>query len=57
MTEQEMASDLKGRLTKVMPDSTWQVFVGRNFGAYVTYEEGKYIYFYINQMGFCVFVT
>lgn len=57
MTEQEMASDLKGRLTKVMPDSTWQVFVGRNFGAYVTYEEGKYIYFYINQIGFCVFIS
>ena len=86
MTEQEVATDLKARLTKLFPDSVWQVraaaaavrrprkasmgslglmplllatqvFVGRNFGAFVTYEEGKYIYFYINQIGFCVYAA
>lgn len=55
MTEQEVASVLKARLSKVYPDTVWQVFVGRNFGAFVTYEEGKYIYFYIGQVGFCVY--
>ena len=28
-----------------------------NFGAYVTAEDGKYIYFYINQVGFCVYAA
>lgn len=34
-----------------------QVFIGRNFGAFVTFEEGKYIYFYIGQTGFCVYAA
>jgi hypothetical protein len=34
-----------------------QVFVGRNFGSFVTFEDGKYIYFYIGQTGFCVFAA
>jgi dynein light chain LC8-type len=31
--------------------------VGRNFGSYVTFEEGHYIYFYIAQTGFVVFAA
>jgi dynein light chain LC8-type len=54
MLEMNVAQDLKARLTKSMPDYVWQVFVGRNFGAYVTAEDGKYIYFYINQVRFDV---
>ena len=50
MLEMDVAQELKARLTKAMPDYVWQVFVGRNFGAYVTAEEGKYIYFYIGQV-------
>lgn len=32
-----------------------QVFLGRNFGSYVTFVEGKYLYFYIGQVGFVVY--
>jgi hypothetical protein len=34
-----------------------QVFVGRNFGSFVTCEDGKYINFYIGQTGFCIYAA
>lgn len=34
---------------------TWNCFVGRNFGSFVTHEENNYIYFYIGQMGIVLF--
>ena len=34
-----------------------QVFVGRNFGCFVTHEDGKFMYFYIGQTGFCIFAV
>ena len=39
------------------PHCCLQVMVGRNFGSYVTFEEGHYIYFYIAQTGFVVFAA
>ncbi len=39
------------------PNFCLQVMVGRNFGSYVTFEEGHYIYFYIAQTGFVVFAA
>jgi len=35
----------------------WHCFVGRNFGAFVTHEDGKFSYFYIGQIGFLIFGT
>ena len=32
--------------------TVWHCIVGRNFGAYVTHEVDRYIYFYIGQSGF-----
>jgi dynein light chain LC8-type len=57
MTEQEVAASIKRRMTERYPADVWQVFVGRNFGSWVTHEDGKYIYFYIGQTGFCVFAS
>jgi hypothetical protein len=37
--------------------SSTQVFVGRNFGCFVTHEDGKFMYFYIGQTGFCIFAV
>lgn len=34
---------------------TWNCFVGRNFGSFVTHEEGNYIYFYVGQTGILLF--
>ena len=31
--------------------------LGRDFGAYVTHETGRYIYFYIGQKGFLIWST
>ena len=35
----------------------WHCFVGRNFGSFVTHEDGKFCYFYIGQTGFLLFGT
>ena len=35
----------------------WHCFVGRKFGCYVTHESQKFIYFYVGQMGVCLFAS
>jgi len=53
-TEQEVASFIKNEFeSKYGP--TWNCFVGRNFGSFVTHEQNNYIYFYIGQMGIMMF--
>jgi hypothetical protein len=37
--------------------SRWHCFIGRNFGCFVTHEASKFIYFYVGQMGICLFAT
>lgn len=52
--EQEVAAFIKYEFdAKYGP--TWNCFVGRNFGSYVTHEQSNYIYFYIGQMGVLLF--
>ena len=36
---------------------TWHVFVGRNLGAYVTYEAKTFLYFYMGQFAIMMFKT
>ena len=55
MDETEVATSIREVMSREYADCTWQVFVGRNFGSQVTYEETRYIYFYIGQVGFVVF--
>ena len=31
--------------------------IGRHFGAFVTHETGRYIYFYVGQKGFLLWST
>ena len=55
MDETEVATAIREVMSREWADCTWQVFVGRNFGSQVTYEETRYIYFYIGQVRcFCV---
>lgn len=52
--EQEVASFIRKEFeTKYGP--TWNCFVGRNFGSFVTHEQNNYIYFYVGQMGVLIF--
>ena len=55
MDETEVATSIREVMSREYADCTWQVLVGRNFGSQVTYEETRYIYFYIGQVGFVVF--
>ncbi|CCW68622.1 unnamed protein product [Phytomonas sp. Hart1] len=52
--EQEVAALIKAEFDKKY-GPTWNCFVGRNFGSYVTHEENHYIYFYIGQVGILLF--
>ena len=54
--EQAIAKAIKASLEGNFT-GTWHVFVGRNFGCYVTHEESKFVYFYIGQVGICIFST
>mmetsp|Transcript_5234 Transcript_5234/g.5364 ORF Transcript_5234/g.5364 Transcript_5234/m.5364 type:complete len:89 (-) Transcript_5234:130-396(-) len=55
-TEQEIAHSIKSKFEQLYP-SVWHCFVGRNFGSFVTHEASKFVYFYIGQMGICLFAT
>ena len=44
-------------LTSLSPARRWHCFVGRKFSCFVTYEDGKFIYFYIGQTGVVVFAS
>ncbi|CAM9274930.1 unnamed protein product [Choristocarpus tenellus] len=54
--EKEIANAIKAAFETLYP-SVWHCFVGRNFGCYVTHEHTKFCYFYIGQMGVCLFGT
>lgn len=52
--EQQVAAFIKKEFDgKYGP--TWNCFVGRNFGSFVTHEQNHYIYFYVGQMGIVLF--
>merc|ERR550514_2455211 len=51
--EQEIANHIKVQFEEYCP-GMWHVFVGRNFGCYVTHEKSKFIYFYVGQVGVSV---
>lgn len=55
-TEKEIAMAIKQSLQNFY-QGTWHVMVGRKFGCYCTHEQGKFAYFYIGQLGVCVFQT
>ena len=54
--ESDMAAYVKEKFEEQY-GGLWHCFVGRNFGAFVTHEENKIIYFYIQQTGFLLFGT
>ncbi|CAM9329211.1 unnamed protein product [Phaeothamnion confervicola] len=54
--EQAVASSIKSAFETMYP-SVWHCFVGRNFGCFVTHEHTKFCYFYVGQMGVCLFAT
>ena len=55
-TEKDIAAYIKAAFEEQY-GNTWHCFVGANFGAFVTHEEGRAIYFYIGQCGFFLFMT
>ena len=37
--------------------SNWHCVAGRDFGAFVTHEVGRFLFFYIGQKGFLIWAT
>ena len=56
-TDQEIASAIRKQFQVLYPPSVWHCFVGRDFGSYVSHEANKYVYFYVGQLGVCLFAT
>ncbi|EGB10752.1 hypothetical protein AURANDRAFT_22507 [Aureococcus anophagefferens] len=54
-SETDVAADIKA--ARFSPARRWHCFVGRNFACYVTYEASSFTYFYIGQVGICLFAT
>lgn len=52
--EQEVAAFIKKEFD-ARYGTTWNCFVGRNFGSFVTHEDSNYVYFYVGQMGVLLF--
>lgn len=55
--EQEVALKVQAALHARFPVEIWQVIVGRNFGTFATHEDGKFLYFYLAQTGFCIWAA
>ena len=56
-TEEQIATAIKTYFEKQYRASNWHCMVGRNFGCYVTHEASKFTYFYVGQVGVCLFST
>ncbi len=56
-TDNTIAAAIRKRVQAVYPLFIWHCFVGRNFSSYVSHEASKYIYFYVGQIGVCLFAT
>jgi len=55
-TEHEAASEIRS-IFQQKYGRKWHCLVGRHYAAFVTHEEGSYIYFYIGQTGITLFST
>mmetsp|Transcript_20061 Transcript_20061/g.24797 ORF Transcript_20061/g.24797 Transcript_20061/m.24797 type:complete len:109 (-) Transcript_20061:229-555(-) len=56
-TDRDIASSIRTSFQTSYPTSVWHCFVGRDFGTFVSHEASKYIYFYVGQVGVCLFAT
>ena len=54
--ERRIAQLMKAAFEKKFK-SNWHCVVGRDFGAYVTHEVGRFLFFYIGQKGFLIWAT
>ena len=54
--EQQVAQFMKNQFEKKFK-SNWHCVVGRDFGAWVTHETGRFLFFYIGQKGFLIWAT
>jgi len=55
-THREMAEYLKKKMDEI-DRPTWNVIVGHNFASNVKHIAERFVYFYIDQLGFLLFKT
>eukprot|EP00325_Prymnesiales_sp_UTEX-LB-985_P000603 CAMPEP_0174697030 /NCGR_PEP_ID=MMETSP1094-20130205/3004_1 /TAXON_ID=156173 /ORGANISM="Chrysochromulina brevifilum, Strain UTEX LB 985" /LENGTH=88 /DNA_ID=CAMNT_0015893923 /DNA_START=75 /DNA_END=341 /DNA_ORIENTATION=+ len=55
-TEKEVAQAVRNAFVKSY-NGVWHCMVGTNFGAFSTYEESHFVYFYVGQTAVLLFKT
>jgi len=55
-TDKEVAQAVRNAFVKQY-NGVWHCMVGTNFGAYSTYEEKHFVYFYVGQTAVLLFKT
>ena len=53
----DIAASIRNEMQVKHGSNTWHCLVGRDFGCYVNHVEGNYVYFYVGQIGVCLFAT
>ena len=53
----ELAEFIRKKFKSNYFKSNWHCIVGQSFGALVTHETGRYIYFFIGKKGFLIWST
>mmetsp|Transcript_18389 Transcript_18389/g.43138 ORF Transcript_18389/g.43138 Transcript_18389/m.43138 type:complete len:108 (+) Transcript_18389:241-564(+) len=50
----QIAEGIKNQMAEWRPGK-WHVFVGKEFGSFVTHESGTLLYFFVGQTGILIF--
>lgn len=54
--ERDVAREIKVRLDKEC-EPTWHVVIGKNFGSFITHEQGHFLYCYLGPWAILLFKT
>lgn len=54
--ERDVAHEIKVRLDKEF-EPTWHVIIGKNFGSFITHEQGHFLYCYFGPWAILLFKT
>lgn len=54
--ERDVSREIKVKLDKEF-EPTWHVIIGKNFGSFITHEQGNFLYCYVGPWAILLFKT